>query len=59
MSDYDPRANSAGCYAQAVASLREIAIRRGNVLPAPGDATEARWAAEGERPINQLETVRA
>lgn len=29
------------------AALREIVIRSGAMLPAAGDAREARWAAEG------------
>jgi hypothetical protein len=47
--DYDARKNSAGCYADAIAKLREQCIRRGQIKPEPGNALEERWASEGEQ----------
>lgn len=43
-------------YAFAVACARERRVRRGEAAPHPGDAREARWAAEGERA--ELDTVK-
>lgn len=41
-------------YAIAIAAKREIAIRAGQIEPRT--PTEHRWAAEGHRPIHQLES---
>ena len=45
-------------YTFAHAALREICIRSGSVKPADGDETEARWAREGRRDNDKLDTVR-
>lgn len=59
MTAYDPDINGARCYDLAIRSLREINIRRGSILPEPGNDTEARWAREGERKPSQLDTARS
>lgn len=56
--DYDPRRNSAEGYLFGIRVAREQCIRRGQVAPEPGNAKEARWAAEGDVPVNRLDTVR-
>lgn len=38
------------CYDLAIAKLRELNIRRHNILPRPDDPEERRWAAEGPLP---------
>lgn len=59
MSDgYNPLDNAFRCHSVAIAALREINIRRGNILPQPGDETEERWAKEGEVPVPKLESGR-
>lgn len=55
---YDAADNSARGYDLAVASLRELAIRRGQIRPSADRPDEQRWAAEGDRPIPDLDTVR-
>lgn len=44
-------------YDLAIRVAREQCIRRRQIAPAPGNATEARWAAEGPRPASQLDTL--
>ncbi len=41
-----------------VAAWREIFIRKGDIPPKEGDATHARWVAEGPRRPSQLDCVR-
>ena len=41
-----------------IATLREINIRRGQILPRPDMPDEQRWAKEGDVPVARLETVR-
>lgn len=53
---YNAAVNSYGCWSLAIATLREIAVRRGRVQPRNAD--EQRWSAEGPRPNDQLDTVR-
>lgn len=45
-------------YALAIAALREIHVRAGKVQPLPERPDELRWAAEGPRPVADLDTVR-
>ena len=42
----------------AVACAREKLIRSHVILPDSSDPKELRWAKEGERPNNNLDTVR-
>lgn len=55
---YDPADNSRKCHAQAIASMREIAIRKGHLLPSPDRPDEQRWAREGFTDMRSLDTVR-
>jgi len=47
--DYNPRLDAKRSYDEAHKALREICIRRKQVLPRPDDPEEMRWAEEGER----------
>ncbi len=55
---YDPDDNSRRGYELGIAAAREKCIRNGSILPEPGNATEARWAREGQRRPSELDSVR-
>ena len=52
--DYNPRLDAKRSYDEAHKALREICIRRKQVLPRPDDPEEMRWAEEGERPLREI-----
>ena len=54
---YDPADNSRRCYDLAIACLREVAVRRGEVEPIYD--YEHRWRAEGPRPNSDLDTLKS
>ena len=55
---YDPAQNSREGYQLALRAAREQCIRRRQILPEKGNATELRWASEGPRAPSELESVR-
>jgi len=61
MTPRDPKEaadDSRKCHALAIAAMRELCIRRQQILPSPDNLDEQRWAAEGEIDVRQLHTVR-
>lgn len=42
----------------ALASMRELCIRRKQIQPREDNPDEIRWAREGDVPVSQLETVK-
>lgn len=58
MSAYDAALDSARCYDLAIAVAREKCVRAGSIQPATDRPWEARWAKEGRRPVQELDTVR-
>lgn len=57
MSDaYDPDANSERSYRLAIAALREINIRKGQIKPETQE--ERQWASEGPVEPSRLEAAR-
>lgn len=57
MTEMDRARDSYACWCLAIASMREIWIREG--IYSPINEIERRWAAEGPRKTNELDTVRA
>lgn len=55
----EPGHDTAAEYALAIAAIREMKVRAGEVAPNPERPAEARWAAEGPVPVRDLETGRA
>lgn len=51
--------DTAAEYALAIAAIREMKVRAGEVAPNPERPAEARWAAEGPVPVRDLETGRS
>lgn len=52
-----PASDGAVCYEVGITALREIAIRRHNVLPRPGDVVEQMWWDEGPVPVRELDSA--
>jgi hypothetical protein len=55
---YDSADNAYRSWDLALATMREMCIRRKQILPREDHPDEVRWASEGERPVNQLDSVR-
>lgn len=55
---YDPADNSYRSWELGIAALRETRIRRGQIQPEKGNATEERWAREGDAPPSKLDAVK-
>lgn len=53
-----PDSDGARSHAVAIDAIREDLIRRSVVLPRPDHLDELRWAQEGFRPIQELDTAR-
>lgn len=58
MTPQDRYRDSYGSWAQAIASQREICIRRHDIKPSPDRPHEARWAVEGPCEVRNLETLK-
>lgn len=56
-STYDGAADGFESYALALKCQRERGIRSGAIAPLPERPHEVRWAQEGPRPTNRLDTV--
>lgn len=54
---YDPDENSRKAYDLTIGAIREICVRKGDIEP-KGER-EKRWAKEGPRSIDNLETLKA
>ena len=58
MTDYDPDANSYGCWALGIKAAREKRIRSGEIEADPSCPEQVRWAGEGEVPPSKLDAVK-
>lgn len=56
MTEYPWAQDAIGSWRVAIEALRERGVREGRY--APRNATEARWQAEGVRPVSELEAGR-
>jgi hypothetical protein len=52
-----PESDGARSHAVYIAAKREQCIRRHQVQPDRDNPDEVRWAREGDRPVNQLDTA--
>lgn len=54
----EPFADYFASYALGVSAIREQCVRSGVYPPRPNDADEIRWAKEGPRSPDKLDTAR-
>ena len=55
---YDPADNAYRSWDLALATMRELCIRRRQILPREDHPDELRWAAAGPCELNELETLK-
>jgi hypothetical protein len=56
--DFDPAADSYGCWLLGISACREISIRKHQILPDKSKPREVEWVREGFLGVERLDSVK-